>query len=196
MCHSLSLRLWILRRVKADRKIPVSLVRSSIHREMLYSSAGVCSIPAQFSTPKGKCYSVLSINVRMPFRNSLTKSTNFLDVLNRCPDSSNLSQTVHLMKYIFPRQFGIHNVFTSRVDSRETVQPFKDYTVREDEIETVKRAARVKKGLDLTTKLPKRLRGELVSLIQKLQKRHTRCAYNELLKYYCPIEVYDFSFPT
>ncbi|KAK2755546.1 hypothetical protein FQN54_006486 [Arachnomyces sp. PD_36] len=124
-------------------------------------------------------------------------------VLNRCSDSSNLSQTVHIMKYIFPRQFGLHNVFTSRVDTRETVQPFKDYTLREDEIEAADRATCMKKGVGVTkegdggdgnaknplkTKLPKRLRGELVSLIQKLQKRHTRCAYSELLKYYCPIE--------
>ncbi|PCH03091.1 Reverse transcriptase [Penicillium occitanis (nom. inval.)] len=57
-----------------------------------------------------------------------------IHVLNRFPDSSNLADTVHVMKYIFPRQFGLHNVFTSVVDSRETVQPFKDYTLREEEI--------------------------------------------------------------
>lgn len=107
------------------------------------------------------------------------------------------------MKYIFPRQFGLHNVFTSRVNFRETVQPFKDYTVREDEIEAANRTARMRKGLALNgadgdlgkVKLPKRLRGELVSLIQKLQKRHTRCAYTELLKYYCPAEVRNIPFP-
>lgn len=105
------------------------------------------------------------------------------------------------MKYIFPRQFGLHNVFTSRIDKKETAQPLKDYTLREDEIEAADRAIRMKKGLKVKTegngdgdsevtktKLPKRLRGDLVQLIHKLQKRHTRCAYSELLRHYCPIE--------
>ena len=52
-----------------------------------------------------------------------------IDVLNRYHDFNNPTQTVHVMKYIFPRQFGLHNVFTSPVDLRETVQPFKDYTL-------------------------------------------------------------------
>lgn len=92
------------------------------------------------------------------------------------------------MKYIFPRQFGLHNVFTSTLDRKVTVQPFKDYTLREDEIARsqtrTRRRQRERETENL--KLPKRLRGTLVSLIQKLQKRHQACAYVELLRHYCP----------
>ncbi|PGH27913.1 hypothetical protein AJ80_00463 [Polytolypa hystricis UAMH7299] len=105
-------------------------------------------------------------------------------VLNRYPDPNDLKHTVHVMKYIFPRQFGLHNVFTSHVDSRETTEQFKDYTLREEEITSKQPDAETHQGC----KIPKRLRGELVALIQKLQKRHRLCSYTELFKYYCPIE--------
>jgi len=82
------------------------------------------------------------------------------------------------MMYIFPRQFGLHNVFTHDVNSRETVQAFKDYTLREDEI--------VNK-YPTTPKVPKRLRGKAVALIEKLQISHKKCAYKELLEHYCPV---------
>lgn len=97
------------------------------------------------------------------------------------------------MKYIFPRQFGLHNVFTSEVDSRETAQPFKDYILREEEIarrEEMMRGSR--NGTEErkeSTKLPKRLRGKALALVQRLQKRHQRCSYTELLRHYCPLEV-------
>ncbi|KGM85836.1 telomerase reverse transcriptase [Paracoccidioides brasiliensis Pb18] len=39
-------------------------------------------------------------------------------VLNRYPESTNRSHTVHIMKYIFPRQFDLHNVFTSALVSQ------------------------------------------------------------------------------
>lgn len=118
------------------------------------------------------------------------------DVLNRFP-SPTLDQTVHVMKYIFPRQFGLHNVFTSKVDTRETVQPLKDYTVREDEIAHVEKLKRVRHyGYDgeqdeqrESVKIPKRLRGKAVELVQRLQRRNRRCPYTELLRYYCPVEV-------
>ena len=77
------------------------------------------------------------------------------------------------------------------------MQPFKDYTLREDEIEAKEKVERLKKGNVkeqegkgvAKTRILKRLRGELVSLVQKLQKRHERCAYSELLRYYCEIDV-------
>ncbi|CAD6892531.1 unnamed protein product [Tilletia caries] len=40
----------------------------------------------------------------------------------------------HILKYMFPRQFGLHNVFTSVVDRNLTTQAFPDYTMREAEI--------------------------------------------------------------
>ena len=112
-------------------------------------------------------------------------------MLNRYPDPAIFSHTVRVMQYMFPRQFGLHNVFTSRVDPRETVQPFKDYTLREKEI-LLSKDIRSRKAAAAenqnSAKLPKRLRGELPLLVSKLQKRHKRCAYVELLKHYCPIE--------
>jgi telomerase reverse transcriptase len=81
---------------------------------------------------------------------------------------------------MFPRQFGLHNPFTSDVDSRQTVQPFNDYTLREEEINRRYRAGN-------TPKVPKRLRGLCVKLVQKLQIQHNRCSYKSLLEYYCPV---------
>jgi telomerase reverse transcriptase len=80
--------------------------------------------------------------------------------------------------YMFPRQFALHNVFTCDVDSRQTVQPFQDYTLREDEISGTFAAM---------PRLPRRLRGKAAELVAKLQLRHSRCSYKELLDYYCPV---------
>ncbi|CAD6447834.1 90dde13d-292a-4651-93b4-1c553ad6b48e [Sclerotinia trifoliorum] len=86
---------------------------------------------------------------------------------------------IRVLMYIFPLQFNLHNVFTSEVDNRETVQPFKDYTLREEEIDSKYPEA---KGI----KIPKRLRGKAKDLVRKLQLLHSRCSYNNLLEYYCP----------
>lgn len=116
-----------------------------------------------------------------------------IDVLNRYQDSKNLNHTIHVMKYIFPRQFGLHNAFTSKVDSRETVQPFKDYTLREQEIAHQQRLVALKKGNQpnhcARQRLPKRLRGTVVVLVKKFQRMHSKCSYNELLRHYCPLRV-------
>lgn len=115
-----------------------------------------------------------------------------IDVFNRYKDPDNLGHTVHLMQYIFPRQFGLHNVFTSTVDSRETTHRFKDYTLREHEITALKKRNKTQKGdpVEATcARLPKRFRGPLVKLVVKLQRLHARCSYVELLKHYCPVEV-------
>lgn len=89
----------------------------------------------------------------------------------------------HIALYMFPRQFGLHNVFTSFTDVRDTAQPFQDYTIREDEI----RAWRIKEATTngAALKIPRRLRGEAMLLIHKLQRLHRRCSYKELLDYYC-----------
>ncbi|EEP82887.1 predicted protein [Uncinocarpus reesii 1704] len=111
-----------------------------------------------------------------------------IHVLNRYPNSNDLGHTVHIMKYIFPRQFGLRNVFTSAVDTRKTAQPFEDYSLREEEIAMQQKSRGTKAPKSSLNKVPKRLRGELIVLIQKLQKRHQHCSYVELLKHYCPIE--------
>jgi telomerase reverse transcriptase len=103
------------------------------------------------------------------------------------------------MRYIFPRQFGLHNVFTSKVDSRETAMPFKDYTLREKDIHNSMCTALGDKVTDgeetarWKMRTPKRLRGHVFALIQKLRILNQRCSYMEFLRHFCPVEVPQFS---
>lgn len=93
--------------------------------------------------------------------------TDKTDVLNRLSSAESLRQTVTLLQYMFPRQFGLPNVFTSKTPQGLLHRPFR----LEDQE---------------TPKIPKRLRGTLVELVQGLQRRNRHCAYTELLRYYCP----------
>ena len=89
------------------------------------------------------------------------------------------------MAYIFPRQFGLHNVFTCNVDRARTAQKFQDYTLREEELYAKFR----KTGGSTSTlriHLPNRLRGEAKRLTQRLQVLHGRCSYISLIEHYCP----------
>lgn len=108
------------------------------------------------------------------------------DVLNRYSDPGNPHHTTQILKYIFPRQFRLHNVFTFTVDPKETTQPFRDYTLREHEI--AERAGHFSHvASHAKPHLPRRLRGGVFDLVQKLQKLHGVCAYYELLKHYYPL---------
>jgi telomerase reverse transcriptase len=89
-----------------------------------------------------------------------------------------------LMIYIFPRQYGLHNVFDSPTDTTRTVQKLQDYTLREEEI-----FARLPAGN--AAKTPKRLRGEPRRLVQRLQVLHARCSYAQMLWHYCPAPSLD-----
>ncbi|KAL8831586.1 MAG: hypothetical protein Q9170_005227 [Blastenia crenularia] len=107
-----------------------------------------------------------------------------IHVLNRFSNRENTSHTIQVMMYIFPRQFGLHNVFTSNVDSSQTTQPFLDYTLRESEI--ARKGGRTPDNArNARSHLPKRLRGNVFDLVKKMQKLHYHCAYYELLKHYC-----------
>lgn len=86
---------------------------------------------------------------------------------------------------MFPRQFNLHNVFTSATDVNQTAQKFHDYTFREDEINKSMRAAK-RSAERALPKLPKRLRGTTRDLVRRLQIVHARCSYFELLRYHCP----------
>lgn len=146
------------------------------------------------STQKGAFDSDSDISVCFPC--TLTSSADISDVLNRYPLKSSHTDldnpdalaspledsTIHVMMYIFPRQFGLHNVFTSEVDSQKTAQSFMDYTLREEEI------AKKYPSSD-APKIPKRLRGKAVQLVKKLQTLHGRCSYKELVEYYCPVSL-------
>ncbi|KAI4161815.1 MAG: hypothetical protein LQ342_004506 [Letrouitia transgressa] len=112
------------------------------------------------------------------------------DALNRFANPKDAQQTQRIMMYIFPRQFGLHNVFTSVVDPQETAQPLKDYTLRESEIADKQRIQRsyfsTEGDAPKRLPVPRRLRGTAMELVKKMQKLHARCSYSELLKYYCP----------
>lgn len=129
-------------------------------------------------------YAKASLNAKGEVRFGLKH----IHVLNRFPDAGNLQHTVQVMKYIFPRQFGLHNVFTSDIDKRETAQPFKDYTMRDAEIAVNRRFARVSR-LGKVEKLPRRLRGPVLNFVRTIQRLHSRCPYTQLLRHYCPILV-------
>ncbi|KAH0423512.1 telomerase reverse transcriptase [Colletotrichum camelliae] len=117
-----------------------------------------------------------------------------IHVISRCPrvadsahadpdqkmrlDQINEQNTVKVMMYIFPRQFGLHNVFTSKVDHLKTAQKLPDYTLREEEINSLFK--------DQKIRTPKRLRGDVKRLVEHLQLLHGRCAYAELLRHHCP----------
>ncbi|CAN9372830.1 unnamed protein product [Alternaria alternata] len=117
-----------------------------------------------------------------------------IHVLNRFPSREDKQQTIHIMRYIFPRQFGLHNVFTSKVDPRETAMPFMDYTLREKDIhsrmcrELGSEATNAEKIVKWKQRTPKRLRGDAVRLVEKLRVRNQRCSYMEMLRHYSPIE--------
>jgi len=99
------------------------------------------------------------------------------DVLNRYQNHHDQDEAKHILKYIFPRQFGLHSVFTHATDRRETTHAFKDYTDREAEIAS---------GIqDRDPKVYRRLGPRLLPLIAKLQKLHKECSYHALIEYYC-----------
>ncbi|WPH03795.1 Hypothetical protein R9X50_00667800 [Acrodontium crateriforme] len=110
-------------------------------------------------------------------------------VLNRKRDTNDLAETISIAKYIFPREFGLHNVFTSQVDARDTSQAYKDYTLREKEIARVelrRRKSHPNAAIDRKQPLPKRVKGEILNVIHRIRKRHQRCPYHALLHHYCP----------
>ncbi|KAJ6013379.1 hypothetical protein N7540_007970 [Penicillium herquei] len=96
-------------------------------------------------------------------------------VLNRFQDLNSAAQTIHVAMYIFPRQFGLRNVFIPTGDANEQFTSI-GHVSREDEIFAD----------DEYRKTPKRLRGLATDLTQRLRVRHSRCSYHELLKHYCP----------
>jgi telomerase reverse transcriptase len=102
-----------------------------------------------------------------------------IHVFERCSDLNDEVQTIHIMKHMFPRQFGLHNVFTSAVDTKQTSQPFLDYIYREDEIGNAQWHSK--------HWLPPRLRHSALRLVTKIRKRHARCSYSQLLRHYCSL---------
>ncbi|KAJ5663924.1 hypothetical protein N7507_004655 [Penicillium longicatenatum] len=99
-------------------------------------------------------------------------------VFNRFLDLASAARTIHVMMYIFPRQFGLRNVFVPTGDQNEQFVSH-GHAFREDEIFDG----------DGHSKIPKRLRGQVVELVHRLRARHARCSYEGLLRHYCPTEL-------
>lgn len=93
------------------------------------------------------------------------------------PDPRDVARNVrHLSKYIFPLQYKISNVFTSRSSTKERYkQP--DFTDRELEIK-----------LHGTSKTPKRLKDVLL-LLDKMIWRHGKCHYKLIRDKLCPSKI-------
>ncbi|KGO41911.1 Telomere reverse transcriptase [Penicillium expansum] len=121
-------------------------------------------------------------------------------VLSRFSSLDSMAQTVHVMKYIFPRQFGLLNVFNLDSDGRNSMDDSKRFMFRESEISRLEEEKRLQRpqppiefadadcGGERTIKVPKRLRGITIELVRKLRNRNAQCSYKELLRYYCPTE--------
>ncbi|EFX01630.1 telomerase reverse [Grosmannia clavigera kw1407] len=122
---------------------------------------------------------------RFSYRSCPTKKVGLQELA-----AANNHGTVHMMMYMFPRQFGLHNVFTSVVDRATTAQRFQDYTLREAEI-SAKFGKIGWKDRSASVRIPKRLRGMAVHLVERLRKLHNRCSYYELLQHYCPDIAYQ-----
>ncbi|OIW34484.1 hypothetical protein CONLIGDRAFT_587925, partial [Coniochaeta ligniaria NRRL 30616] len=103
--------------------------------------------------------------------------------------------TTRVMMYMFPRQFGLHNVFTSQVDHTQTAQKFQDYTLREEEI-TRKFCTAGEGTQQFKAHIPKRLRGLPQYLVERLQVLHDRCSYSKLLEHYCPVHLLPIAYST
>lgn len=100
-------------------------------------------------------------------------------ILQRVSNATEERQAVHLLKYMFPRQFSLHNVFTSTIDPEDTVHKLKDYTFREEEIASQNKRC--------STWAPRRMRGESSRLVKKIFRQHQSCSYSQLLRHYCPV---------
>ncbi|KAJ5757647.1 uncharacterized protein N7511_006341 [Penicillium nucicola] len=117
-------------------------------------------------------------------------------VLNRFSSLDSAAQTVHVLKYVFPRQFGLLNAFTVDPDGHNSIDDPKRFMFRENEISAreEQKPGRAHNGRDASdggignTKVPKRLRGSAIELIRKLRTRNSRCCYLKLLRYYCPTD--------
>lgn len=104
-----------------------------------------------------------------------TNTWNGVDVLNRYSNGQSREENLHVLQTIFPKQFGLSNVFTSG---------FKSNIQLEEEINRL-----AIKNHGKPPFVPKRLSGTTLELVAKLQKLQSQCPYSFLLRYYCPASV-------
>ncbi|KAL6357993.1 hypothetical protein LRP88_08172 [Fusarium phalaenopsidis] len=128
-------------------------------------SSGECRKPADITLVRSR---IFYAKPSLTSRGSIQPGYKHIHVLNRytrVPDPSDHQksdqnvQRQHMLKimmYMFPRQFGLHNVFTSQVDFTKTSQKFQDYTLREEEIAPAFQPKPGQTGIQMP-KIPKRL---------------------------------------
>lgn len=124
--------------------------------------------------------------------NELTQLTKGTDVLNQYSCKDNPAHIVQLMQSIFPRQFKLPNVFTSVGDSKETAHLSKastsQYRTGVHDMLAAENDGGISGAIEASAlHLPRRLRSKVFHLIAKLQTRHGRCCYSQLLNHYCPL---------
>ncbi|KAF8526333.1 hypothetical protein BU17DRAFT_40763, partial [Hysterangium stoloniferum] len=85
----------------------------------------------------------------------------------------------HVLKHIFPRQFGLRNPFTL-VSCQSHTKRLEDYMNRDEEIQA--------RG---NVKTPPRLKPAL-QLVEKIIKRHWTCSYRGIRSQTCPSKVLLF----
>ena len=141
-------------------------------RRMLYSRCGDGSKRAH--TPGLGSSRTLIIKLNSFFSYPIVMLR--LDLLSRLSSKDSNEQTIHVMKHIFPRQFGLRNVFATKgrlLDGNDIITS----------------THYCEGGGENNLKIPKRLRGQAMELTRKMRLLHFRCPYKELLQHYCPAEV-------
>ncbi|KAF7718306.1 Uncharacterized protein PECH_001106 [Penicillium ucsense] len=142
------------------------------------------------------CNNILFLRRRMLYSRSQGNSQKEMKsglgafhVLNRFQSIASEAETCHVMKYMFPRQFGLQNVFDSGADSICTTSREQEISLYEQQ---QRRRTSFKEGVtnevteSTNTKLPRRLRGKPLELVRRLRARHSACQYRKLLDHYCP----------
>ncbi|CAK5268459.1 unnamed protein product [Mycena citricolor] len=133
----------------------------------------------------------------------LRKAHALIDVLNRLngPKSNRITDSVgpvklmeqarHLSKYVFPRQYGLANVFRFELPRREGFR-LPDFGDREDEIRVSMDGFKKLLSMPVTYfqrlgqfKTPKRLK-DAVPMLEKILWRHGKCSYSRLRDLTCP----------
>ncbi|CCU74861.1 telomerase reverse transcriptase [Blumeria hordei DH14] len=99
-------------------------------------------------------------------------------------DVSRIGQdSSYILMFIFPRQFGLHNIFSSGRDNSQSIQSCCHDKIREKEIKD-------KFPSQNSIKIPKRLRGKPIALTERMLALHKKCSYRKLVEYYCPASTY------
>lgn len=102
---------------------------------------------------------------------------------NQPVSSLNKEGTIRTAMHLFPRQFGLQNVFSP--PTGQVPLALRNFVAREKEI-VAKFGGNKTQDKELKVPVPKRLRGTPLDLVEKMRTLHRKCVYPALFKYYCP----------